>query len=62
MLPHVGHTDFHTAFGAKRCFIRGAEDPSSPLDHVLHDGLGFEQVAACVEIQRRFELTPSLRY
>ena len=28
--------------------MRGAEDPTSPLDNVLHDGLGFEQVVACV--------------
>ena len=36
---------------AKRLRMRGAEDPPSPLDHVLHDGLGFEQVVACVEIR-----------
>ena len=30
--------------------MRGAEDPPPPLDYVLHDGLGFEQVVACVEI------------
>ena len=33
----------------KRVRMRGAEDSPSPLDHVLHDGLGFEQVVACVE-------------
>ena len=31
--------------------MRGTEDPSPPLDHVLHDGLGFEHVVACVEIK-----------
>ena len=30
--------------------MRGAKDPPPPLDHVLHDALGFEQVVACVEI------------
>ena len=35
----------------KRFRMRGAEDSPSPLDHVLHDGLGFDQVVACVEIE-----------
>ena len=35
---------------ATRFRMRRAEDPPSPLDHVLHDGLGFEHVVACVEI------------
>ena len=30
--------------------MRGTEDPPPPLDHVLEYTLGFEQVAACVEI------------
>ena len=38
--------------GAKRIRMRGAEDPTPPLDYVLHDGFGFEQVVACVEINR----------
>ena len=37
--------------GVERVRMRGTEDPPSPLDHVLRDGLGFEQVVACVEIQ-----------
>ena len=36
---------------AERVRMRGAEDPPSPLEHVLHDCLGFEQVIACVEIK-----------
>ena len=28
--------------------MRGAEDPPTPLDNVLHDGRGFKQVVACV--------------
>ena len=32
--------------------MRRTQDPPSPLDHVLQDGLGFEQVVACVEIER----------
>ena len=35
-----------------RVRVRGAEDPPSPGNHVLHDGLGFEQVVACVEIKK----------
>ena len=37
-----------SALRASRVRMRGAEDPPSPLDCVLHDGLGFEQVVACV--------------
>ena len=33
-------------FRAARRRMLGAEDPTSPLDHVLHDGLDFEQVVA----------------
>ena len=39
------------ALCAKRVRMRGAEDPPPPLDYVLQDGLGFEQVVACVEIK-----------
>ena len=35
----------------KRLRMRGAEDPTSPLDNVLHDDLGFEQVVACGEMK-----------
>ena len=31
--------------------MRGTKNPASPLDHVLHYRLGFEQVVACVEIE-----------
>jgi len=34
-----------------RARVRGTEDPPPPLDHVLHDGLGFKQVVACVEMK-----------
>ena len=34
-----------------RVRIRGAEETASPRDHVLQDGLGFEQVVACVGIK-----------
>ena len=39
------------ALRAKRGRMRGAEDPPPPLRDVLHDGLGFQQVVACVEIK-----------
>ena len=29
--------------------MRRTEDLPPPLDHVLHDGLGFKHVVACVE-------------
>ena len=35
---HAGQRVLH----AKRVRMRGTKDPPSPLDHVLHDGLGFE--------------------
>ena len=34
-----------------RLRVRGTEDPPSPLNHVLHDGLGLEQVVTCVEMK-----------
>ena len=34
-----------------RVRVRGTENPPPPLDYVLQDGLGFEQVVACVEIK-----------
>ena len=34
-----------------RLRVSGAEDPQIPLNHVLHDSLGYEQVVACVEIK-----------
>ena len=34
-----------------RVRMRGAKDPPSPLDQVLCDGLGFEQVVACDAIK-----------
>ena len=37
---------------SERVWMRGAEDPPPPFDHILHDGLGFEQILACVEIIR----------
>ena len=43
---HVGQYGFIIA----RVRMRGTEDPPPPLDHVLHDALGFEKVVACVEI------------
>ena len=51
---HVGECRAHVgqdALANARYRMRGAEDPSPPLDYVLHDGLGFEQVVACVEIK-----------
>ena len=33
-------------FALVRVRMRRAEDPTSPLDHVQHDGLGFEHVVA----------------
>ena len=38
-------------FSENRVRMRGAEDPPSPLNNVLHEGLGFEQVVACVGIE-----------
>ena len=38
--------------------MRRTKDPSSPLDHVLHDGLGFEQVVACVDIKIGHDAVP----
>ena len=32
-------------------WMRTPKDPSSPLDQVLQDGLGFKQVVACVEVK-----------
>ena len=40
-----------SALREARVRMRGTEDPTSPLDYVLHDGLNFEQVVACVEIK-----------
>ena len=40
---HVGQH----ALVDKRLRMRGAEDLPSPLNHVLNDCLGFEQVVAC---------------
>ena len=44
---HVGQ--YYLALARVR--MRGSKNPSSPLDHVLHDGLGFQQVVACVEMK-----------
>ena len=33
--------------------MRGAKDPPTPLDYVLQDSLGFEQVVACVVSSRQ---------
>ena len=38
-------------FGEKRGRMPGTKDPPSPLDHALHDVIGFEHVVACVEIK-----------
>ena len=46
---HVGQNGLRAA----RLRMRGAEDPPPLLDHVLHDGFGFEQVVTCVEIKKR---------
>ena len=40
----------HKALRLTRLGMRGTKDPPSPLDHILHDGLGSEQVAACDEM------------
>ena len=48
---HVGEFLAHGGqhgLGPARIWMRGTEDPPPSLDHVLHDGLGFEQVVACV--------------
>ena len=45
---HVGQRGLRS----DRVRVRGAEDPPSPGNHVLRDGLGFEQVVACVEIKK----------
>ena len=39
------------ALCATRFRMRVTEDPPSPLDHVLQDGLCFERVVACIEIK-----------
>jgi len=44
---HVGQSLLYR----ERVWMRGAEDAPSPLDHVLQDGLGLEQVVACVGIK-----------
>ena len=44
---HEGQRALHLT----RLRMRGAEDPPSPLDYVMQDSLGFEQVVACVEIK-----------
>ena len=44
---HLGQRGLAVA----RFRMRGAEDPPPPLDNVPHDGLGFEQVVACVGIK-----------
>ena len=53
--PNLRVCDFFAQLGRRnlrsaRVRMRGAKDPPPPLDHVLHDALGFEQVVACVEI------------
>ena len=42
--------------------MRGPEDPPSPLDHVLHDGLGLEQVFACVGIKNGHDAAALVRF
>ena len=44
---HEGQRALHLT----RLRMRGAEDPPSPLDYVMQDSLGFEQVVACVDIK-----------
>ena len=39
-------------FSAKRFRMREAENLSSPLHHAMYDGLGFEQIVACVETNK----------
>ena len=46
---HEGQRALHLT----RLRMRGAEDPPSPLDYVMQDSLGFEQVVACVDINKR---------
>ena len=41
------------ALEAKRFRMRGTEDLPCPLDHVLPDCLGFEQVVACVKTKNK---------
>ena len=48
------------ALGATCVGMRWTEDPLSPLDHVLRDGLGFKQVFAWVG-KKRVALTPRIQ-
>ena len=38
-------------FTVDRQWMRGAQDPTPVLYHVLHDGLGLYHVGSCVEIK-----------
>ena len=47
----VPPNDGQTSLRDTRVRMRGTKDSPSPLNHVLHDGLGPEQVVACVEMK-----------
>ena len=57
LTPNLRACEFCAHLGIRvlywaRVRMRGTEDAPPPLEHVLHDCLGFEHVVACVVIKR----------